>query len=300
MRRPSFSLFSLHTPRKRRHSSPNLHSPPRKKQCLWDSPSGERDSKGLWTLRHRLQHKLTKHSPRTPQRSGSPTLVVHSAKKVRELRRPQARLFNRSRSQSLNRNPSSRSRKRKLNWLLDVSPPGCTNKYELRRPRACLARTLVKTWRRSRSLSLSSNRSSSARCKSHDPGTASTTPVLKRKRTRLNSMFTPASRTRKSRRKLLLTRSPSKTRRQRMKTKLQVLNLTKVDDVADSENADYILLQDLQSCIQGLVLQLARVSVKMEALNEESVYYRNVLTDIQNIVSFAENRDLFSDFPTIQ
>jgi len=79
------------------------------------------------------------------------------------------------------------------------------------------------------------------------------------------------------------------------------MNRTKVSDgIAESENADHILMHDLQSCVQGLMLQLASVSLKMEALNKESAFYRNVLTDIQKIVSFAENRVLFSNFPSIQ
>jgi len=307
MQRPSVSLFSVLTPRKRKHLD-DLHSPIPKRLCVWDNTTEDRRSRGSRTLRQRLHRQLFSREqtpPSTPKRSVKACPKVHSARRVRELRRPEARMKPRSRSKSLTPVNSAKSRKRKIDWLSKGSSRQVIAKnYGLRRPSVSLkpgARPLVKAYRRSRSLSLSSDRSSSIRSKSYDSRSASSSPLQRRKRTRYSSISTPPIRTRKSRRTILLTRSASKPSLCRMRSELQVMSRKKVFvDMEKSREDDQIELEKLQTCTQRLMIQVASATLKVEALNRESAFYRNVLTEIQRVISFAENSVIFSSFPSIQ
>jgi len=309
MRRPSISLLSVLTPQKRRQLYDN-NSPSPKRLCLWGR---ETTTRGQWTQqRSQSQDRFTSHSrPSTPTRPLKPNKQSHSARKARELRRPQVRLSSRSRSKSLTRlnySTSSSSRKRKLDtsYAHTVSKLGKRKNYGLRRPSVslvnpCLEQIRANKKQRSRSLSFSSGRSSSVRRESLDRSAVCRSSPLNRKRSRLSSILTPPTRARKCSRKLLLTRSPSKPILHEGKgsNRLQVMNRTKIPD-NNAIEAEQNKLEDLQTCTQRLMVQLASATLKMENLNTETEFYKNVLSEIQSVVSFAENSVVFSAFPNMQ
>lgn len=302
MRRPAISLLTVLTPQKRRQLD-DCHSPSPKRLCLWSSVTVESRTKEWSTLKHRRPHRQLNFTKRTPSSTSRRSPLVHSARKIR---RPQVRLSSRSRSKSLTRLSSSRSsssasRKRKLEWWLSDAHVMERGKCEgLRRPRVSLLNPLgvykkKEVKKRSRSLSLSS---SSVKSNSYDPDSCS--PLVRRKRLRTNSMFTPpSSRTRKSNQKLLLTRSATKSRLRRTCSRLQVMNRTKVNkDTVKSSEAQLV---ELQTSTQRLMVQLASATLKMEALNRESTFYKNVVAEIQSVISLnTTNRVLFSSFPNMR
>jgi len=306
MLRPSVSLLSVLTPKKRRQTDNGL-SPSPKRLCLWGNTPEDPITKDWSTLRIRrptcqLFAKFTPSS--TPKRVIKSNLLVHSARKIR---RPQVRLSSRSRSKSLtplnytrSSCSSSPSRKSNIEWSSDVQVmerlkslhrPGVSSLNRL----AVRRKTEVK--KRSRSLSLSTDRSSSVRSKSHDALCYS--PMVRRKRARINSMFTPPSRTRKSNRKLLLTRSTNKAKLHKNSSRLQVMNREKVNiGTAKSVEAELV---ELQTLTQRLMVQLASATLKMEALNRESTFYKSLVAEIENIISLnTKNNVLFSSFPKMQ
>jgi len=307
MLRPSVSLLSVLTPKKRRQTDNGL-SPSPKRLCLWGNSPEDPITKDWSTLRIRrptcqLFTKLTPSS--TPKRVIKSNLLVHSARKIR---RPQVRLSSRSRSKSLtplnySSSPcSSSSRKSNIDWSSDVQVMERLKCQCLHRPSVPLSnpiaiRRKTELKKRSRSLSLSTDRSSSARSKSHDALCYS--PMVRRKRARINSMFTPPSRTRKSNRKLLLTRSTNKTKLHKNSPRLQIMNREKANiETAKSVEAELV---ELQSLTQRLMVQLASATLKMEALNRESTFYKSVVAEIQNIISLnTKNSVLFSSFPKMR
>jgi len=309
MRRPSVSLISVVTPKKRRQRD-NGHSPTPKRLCLWDNSPENQTTKDWSSLKiRRPKCQLFTQCPpsSTPKRVLKPQLV-HSARKIR---RPQVRLSSRSRSKSLTRLSypcsscsSSPSRKRSIEWLSDVDVMERLKCQSLHRPsvslsnpRAVRRKTELKKRSRSLSLSTDTDRSSSARSKSHDA--LCNSPIVRRKRARIYPMFTPPTRTRQFIRKLLLTRSTDKTRSHKNGSRLQIMNREKIGGgTAKSVKAELV---ELQIMTRRLMVELARARLKMEALNRESAFYKSVVAEIHNIISLnTKNSVLFSSFPKMR